>query len=361
MVETHAKLKRSRTRTRSVGDPKSHLQALGELVDASFPDPTQFFDHGLALMVQELGVDHAVMSRHTELGWEAFWWATAPGIEPDLVIHEPAHSFCPQVMENPGRTLMIRDATLHPVWKNHPATQILGVKAYLGAALNQSGRIMGVLSVTSHTPKAFTRAEVAMVKALANLFGKTLEVEQLKHELQVTRDALDLTTAVVEDSALEAPCSRLPNPHYLDIWLKANLFLARRRGEEMAVVRWTISLDPASRRALQIVSEALRGEDLLVDMGREDFLLLLPRTGQGGSQILLERIREKLGPIPMGATLWNPMHRTDRDDFAIKHSLKRASLALLRSRESAQGTMSPIVWDLLPMHPEDLVDTSIPW
>ena len=353
--------KRIRVHRRSGGDPMSHLQALGELVDHAFPDPTQLFDHGLTLMVQELDVDHAVMSRLTDLGWEAFWWATAPGVEPDMAIHEPAHSFCPHVMENPGRTLMIRDATLNPFWKNHRATQEQGVKAYLGAALNQSGQIMGVLSVTSRHPKAFSRAEVAMVKALANLFGKTLEVEQLKHELQVTRDALDLTTAVVEDSALESPASRLPNLHYLDIWLKANLFLARRRGEEMAVVRWRLPLNRESRQDIHEVSEALRGEDLLVDMTHEEFLLLLPRTPQGGSQILLDRIRAKLGAVPMGATLWNPKHRTDRDDFTLKHALKRASLALQQSLETRAGKTSQIVWDLLQFGPEDLVDTAIPW
>jgi len=361
MTEPRPKPKRSRPRTRSGGDSMSHLQALGELVDHAFPDPTRLFDHGLALMVQELGVDHAVMSRLTALGWEAFWWATAPGIEPDLAIHEPAHSFCPHVLEHPGRSLMIRDATTNPAWKNHSATKLQGVKAYLGAALNQSGRIMGVLSVTCRNPKHFSRAEVAMVKALANLFGKSLEVEQLKHELQMTRDALDLTTAVVEDSALESPASRLPNLHYLDIWLKANLFLARRRGEAMAVVRWALPLTQKSRRSLQEVSEALRGEDLLVDLGQEAFLLLLPRTEQEGAQILLDRIREKLGTVPMGATLWNPLHRADRDDFSLKQAAKRAALALQRSLEKCTAGDSKIVWDILFLNPDDLADITNPW
>jgi hypothetical protein len=350
-----------RTRTARKADPKSHLQALGELVDHAFPDPTKLFDHGLALLVQQLGVDRAVMSRLTDLGWEAFWWATAEGVLPDIAVHEPSHNFCPHVLENPGRMLMIRDASTDPAWKDHRATRNLGVKAYLGASLNQSGRIMGVLSVTSDRPKAFTRAEVAMVKALANLFGKTLEVEQLKHDLQVTRDALDLTTAVVEDSALEAPGSHLPNPHYLDIWLKANLFLARRRGESMAVVRWKQPLNRETKRALQEISDALRGEDLLVDMGREEFLMLLPRTAQEGAQILLDRIRLRLGAMPMGATLWNPMHKADRNDLALRNALKRAQLGLQRSVELAPEQGAEVVWDLLLLRPEDLADTTNPW
>ncbi len=343
------------------GDSLGHLHALGELVDRAFPDPTQLFDHGLALLVQQLRVDHAVMTRLTDLGWEAFWWATAEGIQPGLAIHDPAHNFCTQVLEHPGRTLMIRDASTDPAWQEHPATRLLGVKAYLGASLNQSGKIMGVLSVSSGRPKAFSRAEIAMVKALANLFGKTLEVEQLKHELQVTRDALDLTTAVVEDSALEAPASRLPNLHYLDIWLKANLFLARRRGESMTVVRWRMPLNRETKKALLEISEALRGEDLLVDLGREEFLLLLPRTAQEGAQILLDRVRLRLGPVPMGVTLWNPIHKADRNDLVLRNAIKRATLGLQRSRELATERGSAAVWDLLLLRPEDLADITNPW
>ncbi len=360
MTDLPKRTRTASTHARSVRGSLSsnHLHALGELVDRVFPNPTQLFDHGLALLVQQLGVDCAVMSRLTELGWEAFWWATAEGVRPDQAIHEPAHTFCPHVLEHPGRTLMIRDATTDPTWKDHCATRELGVRAYLGASLDPAGRIRGVLSVTSGRPKAFSRAEVAMVKALANLFGKTLEVEQLKHELQVTRDALDLTTAVVEDSALEAPGSRLPNLHYLDIWLKANLFLARRRCECMAVVRWRMPLDREVKHALQEISEALRGEDLLVDLGREEFLLLLPRTAQKGAQILLDRILLRLGPMAMGATLWSPIHKADRDDLVLTHGIRRAALALQRSQELGAPE---VVWDLLLERPEDLADITNPW
>jgi len=339
----------------------SHLTALSDLLQESRADAVRLFENGLALLVQRLGVDHAVMSRLTDLGWVAFWWATAEDIQPDLAIHEPALSFCPHVLENPNRMLMIRDSGSDPVWKDHHANLQIGVKAYLGASLNQSGRIMGVLSVTSRRPKAFTRAEVAMVKALANLFGKTLEVEQLKHDLHVTRDALDLTTAVVEDSALEAPGSRLPNPHYLDIWLKANLFLARRRGEAMAVARWRMPLTRETGRALKEISDALRGEDLLVDLGQEEFLLLLPRTAQDGAQILLDRMRARLGAVPMGATLWNPLHKADRNDLVLRNAMQRAVLGYRRSQELATPQGAEVVWDLLLLRPEDLADTTNPW
>ncbi len=322
-------MKRSRQR-KPQAVAEGHLGALGRLVDGAFPDPTQFFDHGLALLVQQLGVDRAVMARITDLGWEAFWWATAEGTGADAAVHQPAVTFCPQVLEHPQRTLVIKDASVDPAWRDHEAHRTLGLRGFIGAPLVMSDRFLGVLSASSSRPKAWTRAEVAMVKALANLFSKTLEVENLKHELRVTRDALDLTSAVVEDSALESSATRLPTRPYLDIWLKE-------------------------------VAEALRGEDLLVDLGHQAFLLLLPRTPQEGAQILLDRIRQRLGAVPMGATLWNPLHRTDRDDLALKKASHRVALALGRSQELFRNGASQVVWDVLPLNPEDLADTTNPW
>lgn len=350
-----------RHRPTSGAAPEDHLSALGNLVDRAFPNPTQLFDHGLALLVQQLGVERAVMSRLTELGWEAFWWSMNEGMEPEDATQEAVHLFCPQVLERPERTLVVRDAFTDEGWKHSATARKQGLRAYVGCAMYQAGKIMGVLSVATRHPKAWNRAEIAMVKAMANLFSKTVEVEQLKHELHLTRDALDLTTAVVEDSALESPATRLPNLHYLDIWLKANLYLARRRGESMTVVRWNLPLNRDQRANLLEIAGALRGEDLLVDQGKESFLLLLPRTTQEGAQILLDRIRLRLGPVPMGATIWNPLHRTDRDDISLSQAQRRATMALARSQEKAQGRRAEVCWDLLILRAEDFADITTPW
>ncbi|MBP1625783.1 MAG: diguanylate cyclase with sensor [Holophagaceae bacterium] len=316
------------TRPRENGLRTDHLSALGALVEKAFPNPGELFCHGLELLVQQLGVERAVMTRLGDLGFEAFWWATADGSLPDPSIHRVSEGFCPRVLEAPTRTLVIKDATLDPHWKNHSGWKTLGIRAYIGAPLRQTGKIIGTLNVQSTRPKEFSRAEVAMVNAMANLFSKTLEVETLKQELRMTRDALDLTTAVVEDSALECYDSGLPNMHYLDIWLKANLYLARRRGECMSVVRWDLPLSRESAKQLKTVADALRGEDLLVDMGHDKFLLLLPRTPKDGAQILLERIRARIGAVPMGATLWDPARDPDRQDFTAHHAVHRAQEAL---------------------------------
>jgi hypothetical protein len=338
-----------------------HLSSLGDFVERAFPDPAQLFDHGLNLLVQQLAVDRAVMIRATKLGLEAFWWATAEGIEPDRAIHEPSLNFCPRVLQNPARTLVVRDALADQDLKDHSAFRELGIRSYIGVPLRQSSKSIGVLSVQSSRPRKFTRAEIAVVNAMGNLFSKTLEIEHLKTELLLTREALDLTTAVVEDSALEAAQSRLPNRHYLDIWLKANLYLARRRAEPMSVVRWSLPYSPGIRGPLKEIAEALRGEDLLVDMGHDEFLLLLPRTGVLGAEILLERIRSKLGPIPMGASLWHPLHRMDRDDLTLQHASQRALEGLQRSRRRGPDGKGDLIWELLEMKSEDMLENTTPW
>jgi GGDEF domain-containing protein len=265
------------------------------------------------------------------------------------------------VLQHPGRTLVIKDALTDNELQGHSAFRKLGVRAYVGVPLRQSNKLIGVLSVQSARPRTFTRAEIAMVNAMANLFSKTLEIENLKHELHMTREALDLTSAVVEDSALETAHTRLPNRHYLEIWLKANLYLARRRAEPMSVARWVLSMGTETRKVLREIAEALRGEDLLVDLGHDEFLLLLPRTGILGAEILLERIRAKIGPIPMGATLWHPLHKTDRDDLTLHQATQRTVDGLQRSRKRGSDEKGDLVWELLEMRAEDMMENTSPW
>jgi GAF domain-containing protein len=355
----HHSHKPPRAKTKKVERP-DHLTALGDLVEKAFPDPTHFFTHGLNLLVQQFKVDRALMSRYTELGWEAFWWALAEGVEADPATFDPSHGFCQSVLERPGRTLVIRDAENDPVWKTHSGYHRLGIRAYCGAPLRVSGKVVGVLSVQSHKPRNFSRPEIAMLNAMANLFGKTMEVETLKAELHMTREALDLTTAVMEDSALEANTTRLPNRLYLEIWLKANLYLARRRGEAMAVIMWHLPVTRENTRLIREVAEALRGEDLLVDLKTEKFLLMLPRTPEEGAKILVGRIRAKLGEVPMGATIWNPLWKQDRDDFSLRFALERASEALNQSETLGDGKRHEVIWAIPLPPPSEMVDCSQP-
>ena len=330
-------------------EAEDHLAALASILEKASMNATQLFEHCLNLLVKQLKVDRALMMRLTDLGFETFWWADAPISSLGHPLPPPSASFCPRVLERPDRTLVIRDAAGDAKWQLDPGYAEKGIRAFMGTPLREGGRPIGVLSVQHGGPKDFSRSSIALLNAMGNLLSRSLEVEALKYELRLTRDSLDLTSAVVEDSALENASTGLPNTRYLEIWLKANLFMAKRRGEPMAMVMWHLPKARERQKLLMAISDALRGEDSLVDLGRDHFLLLLPHTPQGGVEILVERIREKMGPVAMGGTFWE----TELDDLKLHMAMQRCEFAVA---ESSKLPQCPLVWRFL--RPEDVESTA---
>lgn len=305
-----------------------NVGVLRELVEPATPDPTELFEKGLKLLVDQLLVDRAVIVRVTDLGYETIWWATQNGKEVDLGAYDPVKNLCELVLRQAPRTLVIRDAKEEAGLHLEIPAGGSELRSYVGVPLRRDDKVIGVLSVQSSSPRHYSRGDIILVSMVASLLGSAMEIELLKQELHQTREALDLTMSVVEDSALEASGTRLPSRRYLDIWLKAYLYIARRRSEPMALVLWHVPSSRESRKALRELSDQARGEDLLVDMGRETFLLLLPRTTLEGAAFLVNRIRARFGEIPVGTAQWNPEDPADRDDLAIREALKRVQASL---------------------------------
>jgi len=322
-----------------------HTRVYRELVEPGYPDITELFAKGLELLVKHLEVDQSFITRVMDLGLENLWWATARGAQASSQIHDPSRNFCSLVLAHPARALVVRDSLADPVYRDHAAARELGVRSYIGVPLRNAERVMGVLSVQGSKPRAFTRSDIVLVNVVASLFGNALQIEILKQELLQTREALDLAMAMVEDSAMEAPGSRLPNRRYLDVWTKANLFTARRRFEPIAVALCRLVLNRVSRARLREVADMARGEDLLVDLGRDTFLVLLPRTTVEGAETFLARMRERLGPVPMGGTLWHPRCPADFQDSSLQPALGRAAEALQRA-QSGEARQGVVEWQL---------------
>ncbi len=321
--------------------------ALADLAGREFPHATQFLIQGLDLLLRQLGMDRAALTRATSQGLETCWWALGDRVGPEDPIHEADEFFGPRVMDDPTRELAIPDLEADRSLVSHPSARRLGIRTYLGFPLRHAGRCLGILSLQSVRPRFLEEDELAFARIVAALFARTLDGESLRADLQATRNVLDLTAAVVEDHSLESPATRLPNRRYLEIWLKAHLYLAQRRGEAMSVAHWLADPDPETVQRLRDIAAALRGEDLLVDLGEGEVLLLLPHTGLEGAQILLDRIRETLGSIPMGATLWEPLHPVDGEDLAIQQAVLRASEARDYSEAHASGGGAEVQWMLL--------------
>jgi len=300
-----------------------HLSALSELLRDSRADAARLFEHGLQLLVQTFGVDQALLTRVTHLGHEVLWWASANGSKPTGIFETPEKGFCPFLIANPERSLTIKDSALESRWKKSSAHLELGIRAYAGVALKVGDQVHGTLCVQHHAPRTFTKAELALLKTLGHLVERTLEAENIKQELQAAMDALELSSAIVEDSALVSARSGLPNRRYLDIWLRSSLFMARRRREPMALALWSQPLVPGTKGKLATAAAHLRGEDLLVELSTDQYLLLLPHTADSGADVLLDRLSQTLGPHPTGAALWLP----DGKDMTMKSALRRVAKA----------------------------------
>lgn len=314
-----------------------HLAALSDLLQDSRTNSARLFEHGLALLVQTLGVDRALLTRVTGLGHEVFWWAVAPRADMSGIFEAPEKGFCPFLLAHPDRPLMIKDATVEPRWRQSPAYQELGIRAYAGVALKVGDGVLGTLCVQHHASRAFTRAQMSLLTTIGLLMARTLESENLKEELRAALDALELSSAIVEDSALQSPRSGLPNRHYLEIWLRASLFMARRRKEPMVLALWSQPMAPGVKGRLAATSGHLRGEDLLVELSADQYLLLLPHATDSGAEVLLARLRETMGSHPTGATVWLP----DGKDMTLKSALKRVAKAFT----DANRERSMIVWN----------------
>jgi GGDEF domain-containing protein len=320
---------------RRAGTP-DHLAALSDLLHDSRADSARLFEHGLALLVQALRVDRALLTRVTGLGYEVFWWAVGPRGSMEGVFDAPEKGFCPYVMAHPDRLLTIKDSAADPKWRKSTGLSELGIRAYAGVALKHGDRTHGTICVQHQSPRTFTRAELSLVQTMGHLMSRTLETEHLKQELRAALDALELSSAIVEDSALQSRRSGLPNRHYLDIWLRSALFMARRRREPMCLALWSQPLVPGTKGRLTAVAAHLRGEDLLVELSADQYLLLMPHTSESGAEVLLGRLREALGGHPTGAALWLP----DGKDMTFKSALRRVAKAFTEANREG----SALVW-----------------
>lgn len=327
------------TRTlRRSSAPPGQLGALATLLQASQNNPAHLFEHGLALLVRALRVDRALLTRVTPLGYEVFWWSVGPRGDMAPIFQAPEKGFCPALLAHPKRPLIIHNAASEPRWAHSTGWLELGIKAYLGVPIEVKGEPMGTLCVQHHGAKVFTRTEVALIKSMASLMARALEAEHLKGELQSAMEALELSSALVEDSTLQSTRSGLPNRRYLEVWMKPALFMARRRREPLGLALWSQPMQVDTRRGFAKAMGLLRGEDLLVELSADQYLLVLPHTSEVGLASLLGRLQETLGVHPTGATLWFP----DGEDMTLGSALRRAGKAFTEAHRGG----SALVWDL---------------
>ncbi|MFN8010581.1 MAG: GAF domain-containing protein [Holophagaceae bacterium] len=312
------------------------LHALAGLLRREDLDPFALFDAALELLVRHFQVDHALITRLQEGQLDTFWWAHAgTGAKPPMELHQGLN-LCARVLQEPDGRLALGD-----VFRSEGGPWL---RAFAGVALREGTRPVGTLALLHSRPFVFTAEDLDFLRSVAGVVGRAMEVENLKYELQVARDALALSSAVVEDSALESQATGLPNRRYLEVWMKGHLHHARRNKGMLAVATWAPPSQGPRRgavlRAAAAFAQSLRGEDLVVELAPDRLLLLLPQTAQEGAEHVLQRAWKALGRPAVGATLW----LADRDDLMMQAALRRAEQA--RAEAARQYPAGGIVWRL---------------
>jgi DNA-binding transcriptional MerR regulator len=109
-----------------------------------------------------------------------------------------SHSFCQHCVVS-GAPFVVDDARLHPLVRDNPAIDDLGVVAYLGVPISSSdGAVLGTLCAIDSRPRAWTPDDVELLTDLAAAAMAELERRALVRELG--RDGLRPTEAVEGDA-----------------------------------------------------------------------------------------------------------------------------------------------------------------
>lgn len=294
--------------------PGRALRALAELLRRDDLDAFAFFDATLELLIRQFMVNHALITRLSKGQLDSFWWAHAgSGAEEPVELNQSLR-LCRRVLKEPTGSLALGEVSR--------AEGGPWLRAFAGVVLREGGRPIGTLAVLHSHPFVWHAEDLDFIRSVAGLLGRALEIENLKYQLQVAQETLALSSAVVQDSALESAETGLPNGRFLEVWIKGNLNRARRRKETLSLA--LLGGASPGREQLQTLARSLRGDDLLVELSTDRYLLLLPQTQQEGAQVLLERIAHDLGQPPVGATLWQP----DQDDLMLHAAMRRAEQAL---------------------------------
>jgi len=208
-------------------------------------------------------------------------------------------------------------------------------------------KIVGVLSVQSHIPRAYDKRKVEAIRAIGAYIA--IAVANATYFRQIQRLAMvDALTGLL-------------NRRRLTERIEDAYLMARRYGNEAGIIM--VDLDrfkeindahghPAGDEVLRTIAgvftETLRDCDAAGRFGGEEFVLLLPATGLEGTAALAERLRKAIEILDISLPE-DGMLRTTASfgvstirsgDSSHEAVLRRADKALYRSKEAGRNRVS---------------------
>ena len=99
-------------------------------------------------------------------------------------------SFCRYAVDS-GKPLIIDDARIHPLVKDNPSIETLGVIAYAGIPLiTKDGDVLGSFCVVDHQPRHWTDREIRLLKEMTSMVMTGIELRMEITDRRTTEAAL---------------------------------------------------------------------------------------------------------------------------------------------------------------------------
>ena len=167
------------------------------------------------------------------------------------------------------------------------------------------------------------------------------------------------------DLAMTDRLTGLNNRQLLDREIDAMMELADRYQEPLSMIlldldrfktvndQWGHPVgDEVLKRTARLTSEQVRKSDMLIRLGGEEFLIVLPRTGVTGATITAEKIRQVLmntlhAPAGIVTASFGVAERNRAESF--KNWYKRCDEAMYQAKQTGRNRVTACTKDCLPV------------
>lgn len=202
-------------------------------------------------------------------------------------------TFCHLAISSPG-PLVIPDTRTHPVYRQVPTVESLGVAAYLGIPIRlPSGDVLGSFCAIDVEPHEWTATDVEVLVELAHSAEREIS---LRSQL-----------ALAECEALTDPLTRLPNKRAFQNTLTDLAAAAAADGNELGAILFDLDGfkgindtfghavgDRVLAEVGALIPQILRSADFAARFGGEEFVALLPGVSGHQAGLVAEKLRRSI-------------------------------------------------------------------
>lgn len=284
-----------------------------------------------------------------------------------------------------GKTIYLPDANKRQIQKSHHIVRAGGrpARSYVGAPMTVSGRVVGVISMQSYQPHAYTDEQIRLLETIANVAGVAIEnsrlfeqaqadIEQRRHEqesllhanqdLHIQLNKVKALQRELREQATRDPLTGLHNRRFLNSALPQRIEQATQRSAQLSILmididRFKTFNDSYGHHAGDALLQSLAGLlrrhtrslDIACRYGGEEFLLVLSNTSLDIAARRAEELREafdqsenKFGNQLLHATISIGVASFPDHGTGIEELIMQADQALYAAK--AGGRNKVIVW-----------------